>query len=98
MGERGLAQPGRAEQQHVVERLAAVARGLDEDLELLADLGLAHVFGQALGAQRALDRVFLAVGGLGGDQALGGGGAQLVGFDHGGSLARVQPLDSSFSA
>ena len=51
-----------------------------------------------LSENRALDRVFLAVGGLGGDQALGGGGAQLVGFDHGGSLARVQPLDSSFSA
>jgi hypothetical protein len=38
VGQRGLAQPRRAEQQHVVERLAALARGLDEDLELLADL------------------------------------------------------------
>ncbi len=35
--QRGLAQAGRAEQQHVVERLAALARGGDEDLELLAD-------------------------------------------------------------
>ncbi len=32
--QRGLAQPGRTEQQHVIERLAAVARSLDEDAEL----------------------------------------------------------------
>ena len=36
VGQRGLAQARRAEQQHVVERLAALAGGADEDLELLA--------------------------------------------------------------
>jgi hypothetical protein len=49
--QRGLAQAGRAEQQHVVERLAALARRADEDFELLAHLGLADVFVEQLGPQ-----------------------------------------------
>ena len=57
--QRGLAQPRRAEQQHMVERLAPMARGLDEDFELTADLLLADVFGELLGAQRALERLVL---------------------------------------
>jgi hypothetical protein len=56
VAERGLAQPGRAEQQHVVHRFAAHLRRADEDLELLARLRLADVFGQPLGTQRPLDR------------------------------------------
>jgi hypothetical protein len=68
--QRGLAQAGRAEQQHVVERLAALLGGADEDLELLARLGLAHVVGQQLGPQGALDRLFVGRGGRGGHHAL----------------------------
>jgi hypothetical protein len=48
----------------VVERLAAVARGMDEDFELLARLGLADVFGQRTRPQRALDLLFLRADGV----------------------------------
>ena len=47
VGERGLAEPGRAGEQHVVERLAAAPRGLDEDLELLGHLALVDEVGEA---------------------------------------------------
>src|SRR5207253_5431052 len=57
--QRGLAQAGRPEQQHVVQRLAALACRADEDLQLLARLGLANVLAQQLGAQRALDRLLV---------------------------------------
>ena len=61
VAERGLAQAGRAEQQHMVERLAALLCGADEDLKLLARLGLTHVFLQQLGAQGALNGFFPAM-------------------------------------
>ena len=35
-GERGLAEAGRAEEQHMVERLAARAGGVDEHAQILA--------------------------------------------------------------
>ena len=73
--QRGLAQARRPEQQDVVERLAPVAGGLDEDGELRADLLLADVVAELLGPQRPLQRFFLDGGALGGDQA--------VGLDHG---------------
>ena len=57
--QRRLAQPRRAEQQHVVERLAAFFRRGDEDLQLLARLDLAHVLAQRLRPQRALDGLFV---------------------------------------
>ena len=44
--QRGFAQARRAEDQRVVQRLAATARRLDEQLHLLADRRLADVFGQ----------------------------------------------------
>ena len=50
--QRGLAEPGRTDEQHVVERLAARARGLDEHAEIGARLLLADEFGQPLRAQR----------------------------------------------
>ncbi len=74
--QRRLAEARRAEQQHVIERLAALARRLDEDAELLADLLLADVFVEAARAQRALDDLFLRARGLGGDDA-----RQFVVFD-----------------
>ncbi len=43
VSERGLAQPGRPEQQDVIERLVPIARCLDEDGELRADLLLTDV-------------------------------------------------------
>ena len=48
-GQRGLAQPGRAGEQHVVERLAAALRRLDEDRQLLGDLLLVDEVGQGRG-------------------------------------------------
>ena len=53
--QRGLAQARRTEQQHVIQRLRAIARRRDEDPELLADLRLADVLGKRRRAQRALD-------------------------------------------
>jgi hypothetical protein len=59
MAERGLAQAGRAEDQDVVQRLAALARGVDEDRQLLARLGLADVLVQGFRPQRPLDGVLV---------------------------------------
>ena len=50
-GERGLAQAGRAVEQHVVHRLAAHAGGLDGDGEVLFQLALSGEIGQAARAQ-----------------------------------------------
>ena len=50
---RRLAEPGRADEQHMVERLLARPRGLDENGEVRARLLLADEFGEALRAQRA---------------------------------------------
>ena len=69
--ERGLAQARRPEEQHVVERFAAPARRLDEDLELPAHLFLADVFGERRRAQRALDLLFVRRGRFGRDQPVG---------------------------
>lgn len=63
VGKRGLAQPWRAKQQHVVERLFPRPRRSDEDPQLLPHLALADVFSQPFGPQRTLDGVFLAVDG-----------------------------------
>ena len=50
--QRRLADAGRAREEHVVERLAALLRRRDEDLEVLDDLGLADVLVEAARAQR----------------------------------------------
>ena len=49
--QRGFAQAGRADEQHMVERLFPRARGLDEDAQIGAGLFLADEFGQSLRAQ-----------------------------------------------
>ena len=69
--QRGLAEARRADQQHVVERLAAALRRRDEDAEVRARLLLADEFGQPLRPQRGLGGVFLAM--LGADEAAGRG-------------------------
>ena len=58
MGQRGLAQTRRTEKQQVIERFAAVACGGHEDIELLADAGLADIVGECLGPERPLDGFF----------------------------------------
>ena len=67
LGQRGLAEARRAEQQHVVQRLAARPGGLDEHPQVALGLLLADELGQRLRAAapcRALERR-----GLAGDQA-----------------------------
>ena len=53
--QRGLAEAGRAGQQHVVERLAAAARRLDEEGELVLELLLADEVLEPLRPQRAVE-------------------------------------------
>ncbi len=60
-GERGLAQAGRAVEQHVIHGLAAVFRGFDGDGEILLDLGLAGEIGQAVRAERGFELPLLFV-------------------------------------
>ena len=55
-----LPRPGGTREQHMVERLAAGAGGLDEDGEIVARLGLADEFREALGPQRGFEVVVLA--------------------------------------
>ena len=62
--QRGLAEPRRTHEQHVIQRLAPLARRLDEDREILARLGLAHELRQQLRAQRGVaDIVGASLGG-----------------------------------
>ena len=53
-GERGLAEPRRAEEQDMVERLAARLGGVDEDAQILARALLPDEFVERLGAQRGV--------------------------------------------
>ena len=76
-GERGLAEAGRAGEQHVVERVAALLGGLDEDLELLLGHALADEVGEPAWPEAELE--VLIVGALAGvaDAVL-----RLVGITH----------------
>ena len=58
--QRGLAEPRRADEQHVIERLAPRPRRLDEDAEILPRLFLTDELGQPLRAQRRFRRIVLA--------------------------------------
>jgi hypothetical protein len=58
--QRGLAEAGRAVEQHMVERLAAGAGGLNEHRQVLARGLLADEFGESLGTQVGLGRILLA--------------------------------------
>lgn len=73
VGQRGLAQARRAEDQGVIERFTAATGGLDEQRHLFAHHRLADVLVQPQRADRTvLD--FFTVAATGGDQT--------VGFDH----------------
>jgi len=61
-GKRGLAEPRRPGEEHVVERLAALARRLDGHTQALDGRALAHVLVEPLGAQLALDLRLLRQG------------------------------------
>ena len=67
--QRGLAEAGGTDEQHVIQRLAALARRLDEDREVLARLLLADEVGQRLRAQRGVADIVAAA--LGRDHAGG---------------------------
>src|SRR6185436_16758647 len=67
--QRGLAEAGGAYEQHVIQRLVALARGLDEDREILARLRLSDEFGQYLRPQRSVARIVGTA--LGGDDTGG---------------------------
>ena len=69
--ERRLAEARRSGEQHMVERLAAIARGLDEDAEVGARLLLADELGERARPQRGLGGVGVALGG--GDEPVGHG-------------------------
>jgi hypothetical protein len=86
--QRGLAEARRTEQENVIERVAALPGRFDEDRQLLANLRLADVIGQASGPQRALDRFFLGGFRLGRDQPVHRNAAKVVGLDHRGDLLR----------
>ena len=90
--QRGFTQTGRAEQQHMVERLAALFRRTDENFQLLPRLGLADVVVKQLGPQRPLDRLFTWRGRRGRHHALGRrqvGHVEIVGLDAHGSPTLV---------
>ena len=71
--QRGLAQAGRAEQQHVIERLGAIARCLDENTELFADLRLPDIFSKRGRTQCPLDCFLVRRDRADGDDAFGFG-------------------------
>ena len=64
--QRRLAEARRADEEHVVERLAAPARRLDEDLQVGARLRLADEIGEPLRAERG---VLVLAARIGGDEA-----------------------------
>ena len=49
-----LAEPGRTENKHMIERFTTAPRGLDEDAHLVFDVGLANVIDECFGANRAI--------------------------------------------
>ena len=69
VGERRLAEAGRAVEQDVIECFAAGLGGLDGDVEILFDLVLADEFLQALRAELELERRIVLDRG-GGDEAV----------------------------
>ena len=60
--QRGLAQSGWAEDQHVIERLGAFPRCLDEDPHLLLDARLTDVLVELLRANRTIERPVVSPG------------------------------------
>ena len=57
--QRRLAEPGRTEEQHVVERFAAAFRGVDKDAQIVAQLALADELVERQRPDRGFGRVLL---------------------------------------
>ena len=60
VGERGLTEAGRPEDEHVIERLATAPSGIDEDPELLLDGGLTDIVREAPRPYGAIERLVLS--------------------------------------
>ena len=58
------AEAGRAEEQHMIHRLAPPARGLDKHPQILARARLADEFAERFGPQRGVGIVRLTLGGM----------------------------------
>jgi hypothetical protein len=69
VGERGLAEAGRAVEEEVVERLAALLGGVDGDAEIVLELLLADELIEATRAEGKVDRLVVVLR-LAGDDAL----------------------------
>jgi hypothetical protein len=67
--QRRLAEPRRAEQQHMIERLRPAPRRLDEHAQIVARRRLADEFAQGLGTQR---RILIFGDAVGGEEAVCG--------------------------
>ena len=85
--QRRLAEAGRADEQHMVERIAPRLGGLDKDLEIFARHLLAGEIGKRQRPQRG---VMILGGGFGRDQAAGFGHGRLT-VSRIGSLSRRWP-------
>ena len=72
VGEGGLAEARRAVEQDVLDRLLAARGGVDGDLELADQGGLADVLVEALGAEGVVEAVFFFAVGFAGDDAFAG--------------------------
>jgi hypothetical protein len=69
VGERGLAETGRAVEEEVVERLVALFGGIDGDAEVVFELVLADELIEAPGPEGNVDCLFVVLR-LAGDDAL----------------------------
>src|SRR5579885_70067 len=58
-GQRGLAKPRWPVQKDVIQRLAPLFRGIQQDAQILLHLGLADIFGEAARPQAELGRILL---------------------------------------
>ena len=76
-----FAQTRRAEEQHMVQRLAAHFGGANENFELLTNLGLPHIVVKQFRAQSALNGFFLRCLGFCVHHARGRWGAKVVGLN-----------------
>jgi hypothetical protein len=78
VGERGLAEAGRAVEEHVVQRLVALLRGLDGDAQVVLQPLLADELAQLSGPEGSIERLFVVLR-LAGDDALVSGRGLLLG-------------------
>src|SRR5690606_22790059 len=82
-----FAQPGRAEDQHMIQRFPPLAGGMDEDLHLLPDCRLADVLRQRLGADGMVQCLVVRKR-VGGDQTI----AVLHGFRYRTAFCRARRM------